>query len=149
MIVKVPCSAVRLVPVLVMLLFLSVVSRWWGWCRGLSCRRFSGEVGLEDLAQPVEPALPGGALAGEPVRGQLEADRLEPAGAGAAHLLGADQPARLEDSQVLDHGREGHVQRPGQLAHRGRAGAEAFDQVAAGGIAQGPEDLVDRLILKH
>ncbi len=26
---------------------------------------------------------------------------------------------------------------------------EAFDQVTAGGVAQGPEDLVDRLILKH
>ena len=108
-----------------------------------------GEVGLEDLAQPVEPVLPGGALAGEPVRGQLQPDRLEPAGAGAAHLLGADQPARLEDGQVLHDGREGHVEWPGQLAHRGRAGAQAFDQVAAGGIAQRSEDLVDRLILKH
>jgi len=55
----------------------------------------------------------------------------------------------LEDGQVLHDGREGHVERPGELAHRGRARAQALDQVAAGGVAERPEHLVDRLILKH
>ena len=50
---------------------------------------------------------------------------------------------------MLDHGRQAHVERPRQLAHRGRAAAEAFNQVTAGGVAEGPEHLVDRLILKH
>ena len=101
------------------------------------------------IQEPVEPALPGGALAGEPIRRQLEPDGLEPAVARAPDLLGADEAARLENGQVLHDGGQGHLERPGQLAHRGRAGAEAFDQVAAGGVAQGPEDLVDRLTLKH
>ena len=50
---------------------------------------------------------------------------------------------------MLDHGRQAHLERLGQLAHRGGAAAEAFHQVTAGGITQRPEHVVDRLILKH
>jgi hypothetical protein len=104
----------------------------------------------EDLAQPIEAALPGGALPGEPVLGQLQAHRLEPAGAGPPHLLGADQPARLEHGEVLHDRREGHVQGLRQLAHRGGAEAQPLDHVPPGGITQSPEDVVDRWpLLKH
>ena len=139
MIVKLPCSAV-------LWLLLMFVLLWWS-LRGRGWVLFG--VDLEHLSEPVEAELPGGALPGEPVRGQVQPDGLEPAGAGAARFLGADQPTGLEDGQVLQDGGERHVEGPGELADRGRACAEAFDQVTTGGVAQGPEDLVEGLILKH
>jgi hypothetical protein len=50
---------------------------------------------------------------------------------------------------MLDHGRQAHVERPGQLAHCGGTAAETFHQVASSAVTQRSEHVVDWLILKH
>ncbi len=43
---------------------------------------------------------------------------------------------------------ERHVEGLGELAHRGRPAAQPLDHGPAGGIGQGPEDLVERVVLR-
>ena len=107
------CPAVL---VLVMILFLSVVMSVVVMCGGCRGRRL-----LRRQDRPRGPRPAGRAGAPRRRAGRRTSPRrswspagLEPAGAGAADLLGADQPARLEDGQVLHDGRQGHVEWPGR-----------------------------------
>ena len=50
---------------------------------------------------------------------------------------------------MLDHGGQRHVEGPSQITHGGGATAEALDQVPPRRVAEGPEDVVDGVILKH
>jgi hypothetical protein len=85
----------------------------------------------------------------EPGLGLRQHVAVELAMAHAPHLLGADEPAGLEQLHVLHDGRERHHQRLGQLAHRRVATRQPVDDGAAGGIGQCLEDAIERLMLKH
>jgi hypothetical protein len=96
---------------------------------------FVSKVFSQDVPESVEAALPERTLPGEPIGGQLQTHWLDPAGASAADFLGDDEPARLQDRQLLNDGRQSDLERLGQLAHRRRAPDQVFDHAATGRIA--------------
>ena len=59
-------------------------------------------------------------------------------------------PLASSTCEMLHHRRQGHVERLGELAHRGRALAQPLDHDAAGRVGQGLEGEIEgRLIVKH
>jgi hypothetical protein len=98
----------------------------------------------------VELALPGGAPLRHPTLQRIEGGGPQAAHSHPAHLLGAHQAAAFEHREVLHHRRQGHGERFGKLAHRGRSATQAFDHLSPGGVgqrAQGP--VHGRHTLKH
>jgi uncharacterized protein (TIGR02453 family) len=70
----------------------------------------------EVLAKPVEAALPGRPPLGNLLLGRPQHRRLDAACAHPPGLFGPDEPARLQDLEVLDHHRQRHGERLGELA---------------------------------
>ena len=101
----------------------------------------------EVLAEAVEAAFPGGALAVEPVLGGAQPVRLRLAGAYPTGFGGHDQAAGLQYLQVLQDGGQRHVQRAGQVAHRRRPVNESLHHRPPGRVGQRVEDPVQRRTL--
>ena len=105
---------------------------------------FDGRVFLgEDFSQPVEAAFHLAATLGDPVGERGEPLRLDAAGAHAPDLLAADQPARLEYLQMLDHRGKGHVERLRERADGRRPAAQPLDDGPARRLHEGPQAAVD------
>ena len=88
--------------------------------------------------------LPDRAVLDDPLLERAHGSGLEPARPDAADLLRAHEAAALQHVEVLHHGRQGHVQRRGELAHGGRAARQADDHRAAalvGERVEGPVEL--------
>jgi hypothetical protein len=59
-------------------------------------------------------------------------------------FLRPHQPARLQHREMLHHRRQGHVERPGEFAHRGGTLAQALDHDPAGRVGQRLEGEIER-----
>ena len=82
--------------------------------------------------------------------GLVEGVGLQRAAADAADLLRRHELRFLEQPDVLLHPGQRHAEGLGELADRGAAGAEPFDDGAAGRVAEGGEDAVDgRRMMNH
>src|SRR5688572_30795565 len=110
---------------------------------------FFGFLFGEELAQPVQAALPQRPALVDPLLGEPEARRRDAAGAYPPDLLGADNPALLEDLEMLDHGRQRDGEGRGQLTGRDRTAAQPLDHRPSGRVAQRVKDAVDLPLIKH
>src|SRR3954451_2339090 len=95
--------------------------------------------------EAVEPALGGQSLPADPLGRRREGVDGELIGAHPADLGGLDDPGLLEDAEVLDDGRQCHVERPSEVGDRGRTLDEAFDHAPAAAVAEGMEQLIERV----
>ena len=98
---------------------------------------------LDEALEAIQAALPGAAVALDPLRRLAEPRGSEPALARAPDLLGDDEVGALEDPDVLLDPVEGQPVRPGELADRGRAAAEALEDPAPGRVREGEERPVE------
>src|SRR5579863_1836108 len=98
---------------------------------------------LQVVLEPIEALLPEDAILLQPVCRMLERMRFEPPWAELRITTATDQPSALEHFQVLRHGGEAHVERPGQLVDRSFAGNEAREDGAARGIRECGEGLIE------
>src|SRR5690348_10575494 len=101
----------------------------------------------EVVAEAVEAALPARAPLRDPLLGRSQRLRLDLAGAHAADLARLHEPARLQHLDVLDHGRERHVERPRELTDRRGPAREPVDHDPPAGVGEGLENSVK--LVKH
>src|SRR5438034_2015438 len=85
---------------------------------------------LQIALQAIEALLPETPVALHPVVDVLERTRVEPAGPPLGLATARDQPGVLEDLKVFRDGRKGHVERLGDLGHRGLTFREAREDGA-------------------
>jgi hypothetical protein len=112
----------------------------------VSFGRYGGEV----FPEAVEPPLPLLAPRVKPQLGLAQPMERDAAGARAADLSRAHEPGLLEDAEVLHGGRQGHRQRPRELAHRGGTAAEALEHRSACGVRECMEQPIKmELMIKH
>ena len=97
----------------------------------------------EQVAQPIEPALPLRAVVADPLLQASNPAGFDAAGAHPAQLLRVRQPALLQDLQVLRHRGQGDAQRRGQGRNRQRARAEPVEHCPPRGVAEGVKQPVD------
>jgi hypothetical protein len=102
-----------------------------------------GEGVVQDVGEAVEVPLPDRAVLGDPLLERAHRAGLEPAPPDAADLLRAHEAAALQHVEVLHHGRQRHVQRCGELAHRCRAARQADDHRAAALVGERVERPVE------
>src|SRR5438445_445911 len=108
-----------------------------------SCSLLGTLVFLEVGGQRVEPPPPEPPVAGDPGDGLLERRRLEAAAALASLSLAGDEPGALEDSQVPRDRRQGDLERPRELSHRGLTRGEPGQDRPARRIGQGRESRIE------
>jgi hypothetical protein len=96
------------------------------------------QIGVE----PVEPVFPSAALLTNPTLGSSESAWLKAAGTDPTALLGPDKIAVLKDLHVMHDRGQGHVERLGQFAHRGRACDEALDHAPPSSVSQCLKDAI-------
>src|SRR5260370_37771887 len=100
------------------------------------------------LVELVEPLLPDPPVLLDPADGRVQHRTLQVAGPELGATGPGDEPALLEHLQVLGDARKGHVERRGQLVHRGVPPGQASDDRPPGRVRQGREGGVE-LILGH
>jgi len=94
--------------------------------------------------------LPIGAPAGEPPFRSREGLRIDAAGANTPCLFRSHEPAGLEHLEVLQHGGERHVERPGEVAHCHWSSAQPLDHDAPSRVGERLKDEVERAgMVKH
>src|SRR6187431_1267946 len=134
-------------------------ARWRTWCAGkplVSSRHplvffgwFPRRVLFGQIfTQAIEAGFPLTAPASEPALDPLEDGRFELACAYPTLFARADQAARLEHLQVLDHSGQSHRERLRELAHRGRAAAQAVHHTPAHGVGERVKYAVERRSLR-
>jgi hypothetical protein len=101
----------------------------------------------EEVAEPIEAALPRRDPLRNPLLGELEGRRLDVARAYPTDLLGPDDAALFEDSKVLTDGGQRHVERLRQVADRPRSGAQALKDRAASRLGERVKDAIDGAIV--
>src|ERR1035438_4817099 len=79
---------------------------------------------LQIIVEAIEPLLPEPAVFAEPVVNRLEPRRLKPAGPPLRIARARDQPGMLEHLEMLGDGGPAHLERLGEVAHRGLAQRE-------------------------
>src|SRR5262252_5234480 len=84
--------------------------------------------------QLVETCVPELAVPLDPCRLFLQSARADLAGPHAPDLLRGDEPGLLQDTDVLLHAREGHVELPGKVRNRSVGTAEPLQHAASGGV---------------
>lgn len=104
---------------------------------------------LQKRAKAIKAPLPEGAASDDPALGLQQALAIELAGAHPPDLAGGDDPAVLQDLEVLDHRGQAHRQRPRQLRDGGGPAAKLLDERPASAVGEGPEDAVNVGLLKH
>jgi hypothetical protein len=101
-----------------------------------------GLLSFDDLREAVEPLQPGADA--------LEGVGRKPACADAADLLRRHELRLLEQPDVRSHSGQRHAEGLGELADRRVAGAEPFEDGAAGRVGKCRKGAVDgRWILNH
>src|SRR6266550_2438913 len=92
----------------------------WVWLRSvvsfISLLLGRGSRPAQQIAEAVQAAFGRQPLTADPVRGGLQCPGHELAGTDPAGLRRGDYACLLQDAQVLDDRREGHLERLGQLA---------------------------------
>lgn len=101
------------------------------------------------LAETVETTLAQRPPFGDPGLGRTHNGRLDHARPGPSHLLRAEQTARLEHLDVLEHSCKGHGHRPAELADRGRPRTEALQHRAPTRVRERVKDAVKIDVVKH
>src|SRR5215468_8364446 len=79
---------------------------------------------LDNLVQLVETCVPELAVPLDPCRLFLQSARADLAGPHAPDLLRGDEPGLLQDTDVLLHAREGHVELLGEVCDRSVGASE-------------------------
>src|SRR6185312_16623065 len=109
----------------------------------------SGGGAVQERAEAVQAAFGRQPLPAYPVRGGGQRPGDELIGADPPGLRRADDAGLLQDAQVLDHRRQRHVERPGQLADRRRTAGQPLDHGPPAAVAQCAEHPVELRILRH
>src|SRR5215510_6064438 len=106
---------------------------------------------LDNLVQRVEACIPELAIPLDPGRLFLQSARADLAGPHAPHLLRGDEPGLLQNTDVLLHAREGHVELHGKVRDRGLCTSELLQNAASGGVRERGERGVEAgvRILNH
>src|SRR6187431_2656001 len=91
---------------------------------------------LNNLVQLVETCVPALAVPLDPCRLFLQSAQAELAGPHAPDLLRGDEPRLLQDTDVLLHAREGHVELLGQVRDRRVCTPELLQNAASGGVRE-------------
>ena len=104
----------------------------------------------EEGAEAVESTLGGKPLTADPLGGGRERLGRQLVGADPADLGRRDDPGGFEHAEVLHDGRERHVERAGELAHRRGTAGQALDHRAPAAVAERVEHPIERHpILRH
>jgi len=103
-------------------------------------------VFCEQRVEPVDPRAPNLFVAVQQCLGPLNLGGVSADDAFAAPSLLGHQRGSFQDGNVLLDCGPRHVVGRGQFGHRRLTGEGAADDVAAGGIGQGPKDPVIHLI---
>lgn len=109
----------------------------------------AGSGFVEHGRQAIQATVPGGLAVGDPAFERLESRRHELAAADAADLLAADQTDAFEMLDVLEHGGEREVERPGEVGDRGGSATEPLEDGAARRFGYGHQETIDGIRLKH
>src|SRR5882672_4919703 len=106
---------------------------------------------LNHLVQLVEPCVPELAVPLDPCRLFLQSVQAELAGPHAPDLLRGDEPRLLQDTDMLLHARESHVELLGKVRDRCVRTAELLENAASRGVRErGERDEEEQLgILSH
>src|SRR5262245_45542277 len=91
---------------------------------------------LDNLVQLVEACLPELAVPLEPGHLFLQSARAELAGPHAPDLLRGDEPRLLQDTDVLLHARQGHVELHGKVGDRSVCTPELLQNAASGDVRE-------------
>src|SRR5262249_23416285 len=91
---------------------------------------------LDNLVQLVESCVPALAIPLDPRRLVLQSARADRARPHAPDLLRGDEPGLLQDTDVLLHAREGHVELEGKVRDRRVGTAELLHHAASGGVRE-------------
>src|SRR5262249_55919279 len=91
---------------------------------------------FDNLVQLDEACIPELAVPLEPSRLFLQSARAELAGPHAPDLLRGDEPRLLQDTDVLLHAREGHVELHGKVRNRSVCTPELLQNTASGGVRE-------------
>src|SRR5215813_10468358 len=91
---------------------------------------------LDNSVQLFEACVPELAVPLEPARLFLEAAGAELAGPHAPDLSRGDEPGLLQDTDVLLHAREGHVELHGKVRDRGLGTPKLLQNAAPGGVRE-------------
>src|SRR6187200_3371207 len=97
---------------------------------------------LDNLVQLVEPCIPELAVPLVPCRLFLQPTQAELAGPHPPDLLRGDEPRLLQDSDVLLHAREGHVELLGKVRDRSISTSELLQNAASGGVRERGERVI-------
>src|SRR5499425_229210 len=106
---------------------------------------------LDNRVQLVEACVPELAIPLDPGRLFLQSARADLAGPHAPDLLRGDEPGLLQDTDVLLHAREGHVELLGEVGNRGLCTSELLQNAASGGVRERGERSIEAgfRILNH
>src|SRR5262249_52012200 len=91
---------------------------------------------LDNLVQFIEARGPELAVPLDPCRLLLQSARAEFAGPHAPDLLRGDEPGVFQDTDVLFHAREGHVELLGKLGDRSVCTSELLQNAAPGRVRE-------------
>src|SRR5262245_22057753 len=91
---------------------------------------------FNNVVQLVEACLPEPAVPLDPCRLFLQSARAKLAGPHAPDLLRGDEPGLLQDTDVLLHAREGHVELQGKIRDRSVCAAKLLQHAASGGVRE-------------
>src|SRR5215207_1578202 len=106
--------------------------------------------GVQEVAEPVEPALGGKPLGSDPLTAGRQCFWGELVRAHATDLVRRDDPGVLEHLEVLHDRGQRHVEWTSQLADRRRGAHQAFDHGAPAAVGESVEHPVESIrILKH
>src|SRR5690606_10162126 len=100
----------------------------------------------EERVEPLDAAAPDPFVLVQQLLGATEGVGVAPHATFAALRFLGHQTGSLQDGDVLLHGRERQVVGSGQLGDRRLRGEGAPDDVAPGGVGEGPEDPVDLVV---
>src|SRR5262245_50415733 len=105
---------------------------------------------LDNFVQLVEACLPVLAVLLDPCRLFLQCASAELAGPHAPDLLRGDESRLLQNTDVLLHAREGHVELHGKVRDRSVCAPELLQNAASGGVRErGERGIEAGLILNH
>src|SRR5262245_42397560 len=91
---------------------------------------------LDNLVQLVEACIPELAIPLDPGRRFLQSARADLAGPHAPDLLRGDEPRLLQDTDVLLHAREGHVELHGKARDRSVCTPQLLQNAASSGVRE-------------
>src|SRR5262245_14820465 len=94
---------------------------------------------LQVLVQSVVPLLPELAISERPLGRRPKRLGLQACGPPLSLPAPLDQARTLEHLQVLGHGRQGHLEGPGELGHRGLPRGQSSQDRPPGRVRQGAE----------